>query len=135
MTVATFQLKNHTSELPRLVNELAAFCAGQQVPEDVSATMRLAVEEVVTNVIHHGTDPDNTHTIAISFQWEQGEFTAIVADDGRPFDPLAHPVPNTELPIEERPIGGLGVYMVRQLMDGLEYRRDGNRNILTMKKR
>src|SRR5207244_2214693 len=119
---ATLQLTNRTQELKQLLRDLCAFCAEQRVPDDVLNPMRLALEEVVTNVIHHGCKPDQKHTIDVRLAWEGGEFTAVVADDGRPFDPLSHPDPDTDLPVEERPIGGLGVHMVRRLMDGLEYR-------------
>src|SRR5438309_1069004 len=121
MATTTLQLTNDSRELEALTTGLCAFCAQQGVPDEVLNTMRLALEEVVTNVIHHGCSPDERHTIDVRLAWEGDEFTAVVADDGRPFDPLAHPVPDTNLPIEERPIGGLGVHMVRRLMDGLEY--------------
>jgi anti-sigma regulatory factor (Ser/Thr protein kinase) len=60
---------------------------------------------------------------------------AEVSDDGRPFDPFEVPPPNIDAPIEERRIGGLGVYLVREMMDTLEYKREHDRNILRLSKR
>jgi len=58
-----------------------------------------------------------------------------VEDDGQPFDPLAVPEPDTAKSLEERTIGGLGIHLVRKLMDNLEYKRQGERNLLIMKKK
>ncbi len=135
MAAVTLQLTNDTRELAQLTAGLTSFCADQAVPAELQNTMRLALEEVVTNVIHHGCNPETRHTINVHLAWENEEFTARVADDGRPFDPLLQTEPDINLPIEDRPIGGLGVHMVRHLMDGLEYRWENGKNILIMKKR
>ena len=135
MATATLQLTNRTHELEQLVHGLSDFCSQERVPDDILQTMRLALEEVVTNVIHHGCKPERRHTIDVRLSWDSGEFTAIVADDGRPFDPLAHPEPNTELAVEDRPIGGLGVHFVKTVMDHVEYARRDGKNIVTLSKK
>ena len=61
--------------------------------------------------------------------------SAEVEDDGRPFDPLAVPEPDIEKSIDERKVGGLGIYLVRTLMDSLEYERRSDKNLLIMKKK
>jgi len=63
-----------------------------------------------------------------------GEITIEVEDDGQPFNPLEAPEPDTTKSLEDRLVGGLGVYLVRKLMDGLEYRRHEGKNLLVMKK-
>jgi serine/threonine-protein kinase RsbW len=65
---------------------------------------------------------------------EPGEIKAEVEDDGEPFNPLEAPEPDTEKSLEERTIGGLGIHLVRKLMDRLEYKREGERNLLTVRK-
>ena len=58
-----------------------------------------------------------------------------IRDDGIPFDPLAHPEPDTSIPLEEKPIGGLGILMARKSMDDISYERRDSENILTLTKR
>jgi anti-sigma regulatory factor (Ser/Thr protein kinase) len=57
-----------------------------------------------------------------------------VEDDGRPFDPLAHSAPDLSQPLDKRPVGGMGIHMIRKSMDRVEYRRADGKNILTMTK-
>ena len=59
---------------------------------------------------------------------------AEVIDNGRPFDPTSAPPPDLSLPLEQRPPGGLGIHLMRELMDGLDYRRSGDSNILRLRK-
>jgi serine/threonine-protein kinase RsbW len=61
--------------------------------------------------------------------------TVVLSDDGPPFDPFGQAEPDTTLSVEDRPIGGLGIHLVRKVMDRLEYRRQDGKNILIMKKR
>jgi anti-sigma regulatory factor (Ser/Thr protein kinase) len=60
--------------------------------------------------------------------------TIKITDKGIPFNPLSHPLPDITLPAEERPVGGLGIFLISQLMDKIDYRRQKNQNILTLKK-
>ncbi len=73
--------------------------------------------------------------IVLRFTHAPSELTAEVEDDGRAFDPLARAAPDIEQPIEEREVGGLGIFLVKKLMTEVAYRRDGGKNILTMTKR
>src|SRR5262245_30598439 len=119
-------LANRVSELERLTAAMGTFAAAHEVPHDVLAAMRLAIEEVVVNVIHHGYDDPGEHTIRVRFELVDREWTAVVEDDARAYDPLSRPDPDIDLPIEDRPIGGLGVFLTRELMDFAQYRRAGD---------
>jgi len=73
------------------------------------------------------------HDISFTFSSTEDALTIEMVDDGKPFDPLTDaPVPDVNAPMEERPIGGLGVFLVRKLMDELTYRREEGRNHLTL---
>jgi serine/threonine-protein kinase RsbW len=66
---------------------------------------------------------------------EPAEVRVEVEDDGRPFNPLEAPDADTTSPLEERPIGALGIHLVRKLTDGLDYKRQADKNLLTLKKK
>jgi anti-sigma regulatory factor (Ser/Thr protein kinase) len=98
--------------------------------------VNLAVEEILTNIISYGyTDNREEHEIKVSVSVQPGEVRVDVEDDGQPFNPLEAPEPDTTKPLEERTAGGLGIHLVRQLMDDLDYKRQGDRNLLSIKKK
>ena len=96
----------------------------------------LAAEEILVNVIRYAY-PGGTGdlTIACTFTGGNNELTIDIADSGMEFNPLLAAPPDTSLPVEERPIGGLGIFIVRKIMDEVRYRRENGRNVLTMIKR
>jgi anti-sigma regulatory factor (Ser/Thr protein kinase) len=125
---------NQRSEIGR-VSELAErFGAENELADDDVMAINLVLDELLANIIDHGFDDDAEHKIRVTITVEGGELSLEVDDDGRPFDPLQAPPPDLELPIEERPIGGLGIHIVRSLMTTVEYRRRNGRNVLTMRK-
>ncbi|MCY3748371.1 MAG: ATP-binding protein [Chloroflexi bacterium] len=94
--------------------------------------VNLVLEELAINTINHGHD-GGLHKISFTFSSTEDSLTIEMVDDGKPFDPLTDaPVPDVNAPMEERPIGGLGVFLVRKLMDELTYRREEGRNHLTL---
>jgi anti-sigma regulatory factor (Ser/Thr protein kinase) len=95
----------------------------------------LAIEEIVTNCIHYGYDDAGDHTIVITLSVADHTLTMTVVDDGHEFDPLAKETPNLALAVEERPIGGLGIHLLRNLADGMSYERRDGLNRLTLVKR
>ena len=96
--------------------------------------IQIAAEEVLANIISYAY-PNEGGSIEITCDIEEGKRLVIqTVDWGVPFDPLSLPDPDIEAPIEERDIGGLGVFMMRQIMDEVSYKREGERNILTLAK-
>jgi anti-sigma regulatory factor (Ser/Thr protein kinase) len=126
-------LRNHVSEIGRLVERIEGFGQEAGLPDDVTFRLTLALDEIVSNVIRHGLDAGSSQTVSVTLDIADGIVTATVVDDGRPFDPHDAPQPNLDAPIEERTPGGLGVHLVKASMDEVIYRRDGSRNVLTMK--
>ena len=128
-------LKNTPEERQRLVKALESFALEHHLPDKAVQAADLALEEHLTNVFTHGYE-DETETQAIVRLTRQGEWLQIeVEDNGRAYNPLARPPVDTSLPLEQRPIGGLGIELIRRFMDELNYRRDKDRNILVMRKR
>lgn len=128
-------LVNDQSEVERLSRLVEAFGEAEGVPPDSVFSVNLALDEVITNIIRYAHDDDHSqHPIVVRLALEPGMLTAQVEDDGRAFNPLDAPVPDLNASIEDRPIGGLGIHLVRSMMSSVEYRREDGRNVLIMKK-
>jgi len=97
--------------------------------------LRLACEEVIVNVINYAY-PNHQGNVTISYELSEDkcDLVILISDSGVPFNPLEKAEPDINLPIEERQIGGLGIFMVRNIMDTVEYIRQDGSNILTLTK-
>ncbi len=126
-------LVNQRSEIERLSQLVEAFGASHNLPSQLIFFLNLALDEVVTNIIRHAYE-GGRHEIAVRVTLEGDVLAAEVADDGRAFNPLLAPPADVNAVLEDRPIGGLGVHIVRSVMDSLKYRREGEKNVLVMKK-
>jgi anti-sigma regulatory factor (Ser/Thr protein kinase) len=126
---------NRLAEIGRAAELIEVFGAAHGLSPDVVFKLNLALDEVMTNIISHAYDDEAEHQIAIGVALDGEGVSVRVEDDGRAFNPLDAPRPDLGLDLADRPIGGLGVHIVRSVMDALEYRREDARNILIMRKR
>lgn len=127
--------RNDRSEIHRLAGLAERFGQAQQLSEDEVLAINLVLDEVVTNVIDHGFEGiDGEPEIRLTMTLEGTDLTIRVEDNGRAFDPLQAAPPDLDLPLEDRPVGGLGIHIVRSVMNTVEYDRRGGRNLLTMHK-
>ena len=127
------QLEPLLSEIPRLIDWVEARCADAGVAGEVAMKLALALEEAVANVINHGLRGlPPPHRVLVRLEIGADKVAAEVIDNGRPFDPTGAPPPDLSLPLEERQPGGLGIPLMRGLMDALAYRRAGDSNILRL---
>jgi serine/threonine-protein kinase RsbW len=103
--------------------------------EDVAGDLVLAVNEAVTNVMLHGYE-DRPAALTVCVEADGGDLLVRLIDDAPHFDPTAVPPPDINLPLEDRPLGGLGVHMMRQLTDELIYRvnSDGRNELIFVKR-
>ena len=131
----TVRLANRLEEIERLAGVIEAFSAKHHLPDAVAFAFNLSLDELVTNVILYAFPDVQEHAIDVRLRLQAGVLHAEISDDGRPFDPLSVPPPNLDAPIEERRIGGLGLHIVREMMDTIEYAREGGRNVLRLSKR
>ena len=97
--------------------------------------MNLALDEVVTNVVRYGFEISTGQEVAVRVETTGDDLHSEVVDGGREFNPLNAPLPDLTAALEERALGGLGIHLVRSLMDRVEYRRENAKNVLTMRKR
>lgn len=124
-----------TDRLPELIAFLQAFWQECGLPEEAAFPFELALDEVFMNVVMHGSSPAAPpRDVRVSIQRRGGDVILVTEDDGPPFDPLTLPPPDVDAPLEEREIGGLGVFLIRELMDEVTYAHTGTHNRLTMRK-
>jgi anti-sigma regulatory factor (Ser/Thr protein kinase) len=128
-------LQNRTEEKERLRPALEEFARRHRLPPAVLQAADVALEEHVTNVIAYAYKDVAPHEIRIRLALENQSLQIEIEDDGRPYDPLSRPPVDTSVPLEEKPIGGLGIHLIRSLMDEVDYRREAGKNILRMTKR
>lgn len=128
-------LTNRPDEMKRLLQALEAFATEHRLPAKVLQAADLALAEHVTNVLKYAYADSTAHEIRVRLSCDEGVLHAEVQDDGRAFNPLEVPPVDTSVPLEQRSLGGLGIHLMRQFMDTLDYRREGGRNILRMTKR
>lgn len=127
-------LKNNLSELQRLSTEAETFAHTHAMGDIETYNLLLVLEEVITNIISYGCNADHSHQIIVSISLDHGNLILVVSDDGQAFNPLEAPMPDLDLPLDERPIGGLGIALFRSIMDSVDYQRKNNHNILTLKR-
>jgi anti-sigma regulatory factor (Ser/Thr protein kinase) len=114
---------------------LLDFWAERQLPAEARYAFELALEEFVMNVVMHGQTAAATKTIWLELDEDPGQIRMVFEDDCAAFDPTSLATPDTSLGVDERGIGGLGIHLVREMMDGVDYVRADGRNRLTLTKR
>ena len=97
-------------------------------------SLNLALEEAVVNVMDYAYPKDTAGYVNIDVRTDADCVVFVITDNGIPFDPTAMKDVDTTLPLEERSIGGLGIFLTRQIMDDISYERSNDKNILTLKK-
>ena len=132
---------HHSITLPNdieKISQLSEFVEtiAEEAGLDMSLTMslHLAIEEAVVNVMEYAYPKDTQNEVHIDVDTQDGQIIFTITDSGVAFDPTAQGDVDTTLSAEERPIGGLGIHLVRQIMDDISYQRVNGKNILTLKK-
>ena len=128
-------LTNDLQRVPRLNTFIEEAC--QDNGFDMSTTMQLnlAIEEAVVNVMNYAYPAGSKGDITIEAKSDSENMTFIISDTGKPFDPTAKPEVDTTLGVEDRSIGGLGIHLIRQIMDHINYERIDGHNVLTLIKK
>ena len=128
----SFNIETKPEQLERVFAAVEETGQQESWPSDLVFRVNLVLEELILNIINHGHD-EGLHEIELTLTSEADAVTIEISDDGRPFDPVTDvPTPDVSAPLEERPIGGLGIHLVRTMMDELDYRRESGRNHLTL---
>ena len=130
---ASISLRAEHAELAPLQAFADAFAHECGLPDDERSRLLVILDELFANALTHGHRPHSAGgNISIALGWRTGRLRISFVDDGPPFDPLAFGAPDLDAAGAERPIGGLGLHIVRSLVDQARYRREGGRNHLRL---
>ncbi|MBP5302931.1 MAG: ATP-binding protein [Bacteroidales bacterium] len=125
-------LHNDIQQIPQLAGFVETIAAEMKLEQNLAMGLNLALEEAVTNVILYAYPVGSDGLVDIEAIMRKGQLDFIITDSGIPFDPTQRPEVDINASLDERPIGGLGIHLVRQLMDSVSYRREDGKNILTL---
>ena len=128
-------LNNDIQEVPQLAAFVDEVCEAVGFNPAVTMQMNLALEEAVVNVMNYAYPPGIRGKVTIDASANDVRLKFTIIDSGRPFDPTVQADVDTTLSVKERPIGGLGIHIVRQIMDSINYERIDGQNVLTLRKK
>jgi serine/threonine-protein kinase RsbW len=121
--------------LGRVTEAFEAFSTSHGVPDPVRRSIQVVLDELLSNTVRCGSDGGRALTIDLVFRLDPEMLRVEIVDDGIPFNPLERESPDTTLPLEKRPVGGLGVMLVKKLVDEIAWEGDGGRNRIRICKR
>lgn len=127
-------IDNQIGELSFLAEEIEKLAEEWNLPMALAMNINLVIEEAVSNIIFYAFADNEKHKIKISISLNIDKLLIEIADNGLPFNPMLQQEPDITLPLEERPVGGLGIFLITQIMDEVSYIRLKNQNILTLNK-
>jgi anti-anti-sigma factor len=135
MPSAEIRIANQLAEIGKVADLVDEFGRRHALSERVRHDMSIAIDEIISNIIHYSYRDNAGHGISVCLKLLPGELHAEIVDDGAAFDPLAHHTPQPSGTAKERALGGLGLHLVTSLMDNVRYVRRGDGNHLTLVKR
>lgn len=127
-------IHNRIEELTQVATFVEELCEEMKLGAEWVFNLNLVLEEAVTNVIMYAYPEGEDHEIWLTATTQDGMLSLVLQDEGKPFDPTEVPDADVTLSAEERPIGGLGIFLIRQIMDEVNYQYVDSRNVLTMRK-
>lgn len=128
-------ISNRVEELATLAGRIEELAEQWELPMPLTMNLNLVLEEIVSNIIFYAYPNGGEHSICITLSMAHGDITIEIEDEGIPFDPTTMQQPDINLPAEDRPIGGLGIFLVSKIMDNVSYTREQEKNKLTLKKK
>lgn len=136
MLIYSLKIPNKIDELAHLTQSIEKILFENNISENDILNIILAMEELFVNQVKYGYSDNLIHIIDIELHLNKKdhEILIIIKNNGKEFNILNKPDPNIELSADERPVGGLGIYFIKQKMDFISYCRENDKNIITLKK-
>ena len=129
-----FNLKNCQTETAKLCSCVEDLGKTHALTRKTVFAISLALEELFVNIVSYGFKDDLEHLIGVCIHQENGTLVIRIEDDGIPFNPENEMSPDVKCPLEESKIGGLGIHLVKKMMDEITYERRDKKNVIIMKK-
>ncbi|HEY7818094.1 MAG TPA: ATP-binding protein, partial [Vicinamibacteria bacterium] len=123
-----FRVHDAPKELAGVLDRIEALVLEQGLSRELASEMRLVAEEALTNVLDHAYGQKEKSAVDVILRVEGGAVRLTVRDKGKAFNPLESALPRLDLPVEERPLGGLGIHLIKTLTDEQIYAREGEEN-------
>jgi anti-sigma regulatory factor (Ser/Thr protein kinase) len=130
----SFKLRNDLSELATLCDKMESVGRSLNLSRRCLFEMNLALDELFTNIISYGFQDRSEHLIRVHISADRNVLTVVLEDDGMPFNPVDRIPPEMPCTLDECKVGGLGIHLVKNLMDEVIYERRAGTNVLTLKK-
>ena len=131
----TIILANDIAEISRLAQFVDEVGEEFSLAPDITSNLNLVLEEAVVNVINYAYPKEEHQHIYLSAKLHEDSIVLVLTDTGKEFDPTMAPEADITLSAEERPIGGLGIFLIRQIMNEVKYERIEGKNVLTLEKK
>ncbi|MBR5299581.1 MAG: ATP-binding protein [Bacteroidales bacterium] len=128
-------LANDISEISRLYEFIEELGNDFSLSPDIVFNLNLVLEEAVVNIINYAYPKEEHESIYLSAKMHEGSIVLVLTDTGKEFDPTAAPEADVTLSADERQIGGLGIFLIRQIMNEVKYERIEGKNVLTLEKK
>jgi anti-sigma regulatory factor (Ser/Thr protein kinase) len=126
------RIQNDLGEIERVNREFSEFLEGHGHPAALGYKFNVVFDEMLSNIVSYAYNDDDGHHIDVDIELSGDRVVATISDDGIPYNPFSTAMPDTDLPLEERQIGGLGVHLTRNLMASTTYQRKIDRNVTTL---
>jgi serine/threonine-protein kinase RsbW len=129
-----FELKSNLSELNALCRHLKDFGHAMGLPQKCLMEINLGLDELFTNIVSYGFEDESEHRIRFSLTKYRDSLVVIIEDDGMPFNPLDVAGHQLSQDLDSTNIGGLGIHLIKKMMDNIDYRRIRGKNKVILKK-
>lgn len=126
----TIVIQNSVGEIGRALDFISAFCAEHKLRDDVITALSVPADELLSNTISYGYSTKRNADIQIALELDPSKVSVSIEDDADAFDPISHSLPD-KIPKATPTLGGFGLHLVKHLTDGVAYRRENGKNIIS----
>jgi serine/threonine-protein kinase RsbW len=130
----TIQIHNKIPQIEQVCQIVQDFSKQHSISDEIIFTVHLALDEILTNIIRYGYSDNADHLIDIEYMLSNDHLNLKIVDDSNPFDPESAPPPDIDAGLKERKIGGLGIYLIKNLVDKIDYSSKNGKNTLILTK-